>query len=72
MNPRAGLRRVGLSAYIVDGPSGAFLIHRQRWPRRYFVRRIALADFPVDIFSAEFRRLAPARVQAEQWAGIAT
>lgn len=70
MNARRGLKRLGLGAYVVRGPAGAYLIHRQRWPQRYFVRRDGLADFPVDIFSIEFRRLGPARRYAEEQAGV--
>jgi hypothetical protein len=69
MNPRAGLKRYGMRAYLVAGPSGAWIIERDR-PYRFFVKR---QDGPApygDFFAFKFNRLGPARRYAEHLAGI--
>lgn len=68
MNPRKGLKRYGLRAYIVQGPERAILIERER-PSVYRVRPF---DMPTAFDFGQYRRLTLARKYAEELAAIDT
>lgn len=60
---RKGLRRCGMSRYIVPGPP-PFLIIKDR-PYRWFVRPKSFPEAPGGFFSIQFKRLYQARAYAE-------
>jgi hypothetical protein len=66
MNPRKGLKRHGMRAYIVQGPERAILIERER-PS---VFRVRPADMPPAFDFGQYRRLGVARQYAEELAAI--
>jgi len=65
MNSRKGLKRYGMSSYIVVGPRKTYLIDREG--RKFFVRP---ATHPRGFFAVEFSLLRDARPYAEMLAGI--
>lgn len=59
-----------MSAYVVRGPDGAFLIERER-PWRYVVRPESWPRDPKgSFFDIRFNRLYKARAHAESQAGL--
>ena len=64
MNPRAGLRRLGMRAYFVPGER-PMEIERLR-PGRFRVRPLGMER---TFYFQQFRRLTEARAAAEKWAG---
>lgn len=60
---RKGLRRYGLSRYIVPGKPSLIIEKDRAW--RWFVRPRNFPDIPGGFFSMEFRRLYQARAYAE-------
>jgi len=65
MNPRKGLKRYGMRAYIVCGPRASIIIERER-PWRYAIRH---EGHPAGFFMEKFKRLKIARAVAEKYAG---
>ena len=63
MNPRKGLKRVGLRTYAVEGLGPTILIDRER-ARKFRIRR---ETYPPGFYFQEFRRLTDARAAAEHW-----
>lgn len=66
MNPRRGLKKLGLRCYIVRGLKASIIIERER-PWRFSIRH---ADMPPGFYMQKFRRLGKARAVAEAYAGV--
>lgn len=68
---RRGLKRAGfLGSYIVEGPGGAMMIDRERYPARWYVRRDWQPRVAGGFFVMEFRLLREARAYAEGEVGL--
>ena len=68
-NARRGLKCYGMRAYLVEGPSGAFVIRRLA-ARNFQVRHKWSDDQPWGLWGMRFPRLGEAREFAERGVGI--
>jgi hypothetical protein len=66
---RKGLKRLGLSRYLITGPVKNMIVERDA-PYRFYVRPQNFPQAPHGFFAQEFKRLKDARKYAEFEAGL--